>query len=56
MSIAEIIHTFGLKGLLYFSVFRLRVRRLDDGSEDWVLENESMWDYQWVTNPALSPH
>jgi hypothetical protein len=29
--------------------------RLDDDSEDWVMENESMWDYQWVTNTALSP-
>lgn len=56
MRISEIIHSFGWKGLLYFSVFRLRVMRLDDHSEDWVLENESMWDYQWVTNKALSPH
>jgi WD40-like Beta Propeller Repeat len=56
LSISEIIHSFGLKGLLYFSVFRLRVMRLDDHSEDWVLEKESMWDYQWVTNSALSPH
>jgi WD40 repeat protein len=56
MSISEIIHSFGWKGLLYFSVFRLRVMRLNDHSEDWVLENESMWDYQWVTNKALSPH
>lgn len=56
MSISEIIHTFGLNGLLYFSVFRLRVMRLDDNSEDWVLEKESMWDWQWVTNNALSPH
>jgi WD40-like Beta Propeller Repeat len=56
MSISEIIHTFGLNGLLCVSVFRLRVIRLDDGSEDWVLESDSMWDYQWVTNTALSPH
>ncbi len=56
LSISEIIHSFGVKGLLNFSVFRLRVTRLDDDSEDWVLENESMWDYQWVTNTALSPH
>ena len=56
MRISEIIHSFGWKGLLYFSVFRLRVMRFDDHSEDWVLENESMWDYQWVTNKALSPH
>jgi WD40 repeat protein len=56
LSIPEIIHAFGFKGLLYFSVFRLRVMRLDDDSEDWVLEHESMWDYQWVTNTALSPH
>jgi Tol biopolymer transport system component len=56
MSLSEIIHYFGVKGLLYFSVFRLRVTRLNDGSEDWVLEKEPMWDYQWVTNTALNSH
>jgi WD40 repeat protein len=55
LSISEIIYSYGVKGLLNFSSFRLRVMRLDDDSEDWVMENESMWDYQWVTNTALSP-
>jgi WD40 repeat protein len=56
LSIPEVIHSFGLKGLVNFSTFRLRVTRLDDDSEDWLIENEPMWDYQWVTNPTLNPH
>jgi len=35
-------------------VYELRVRRLEDNSEDWVAEGQVAGDnFQWVTNPQL---
>jgi WD40 repeat protein len=34
-------------------IYQLRVRRLEDNSEDHVLINRPGFDFQWVTNPQL---
>jgi hypothetical protein len=40
--------------LLDVETYRLRVRRLDDNSEDWVANGVSCCiNYQWVANPEL---
>jgi Tol biopolymer transport system component len=39
-------------GAVDAELYRLRVRRLEDGSEDWVAQGQ-LPDFQWVTNPAL---
>jgi len=33
--------------------YKLRVRRLDDNSEDWIAYVDGARSYQWVTNPQL---
>jgi hypothetical protein len=33
--------------------YRLRVRRLSDNSDDWVVNSGGGSEYQWVTNPKL---
>jgi Tol biopolymer transport system component len=33
--------------------YRLRVRRLEDNSDDWVAEGQIADDYQWVVSPQL---
>ena len=40
---------------LDIELVRLRVRRLADGSEDWVAKDSAAYlpSYQWVTNPQL---
>lgn len=34
-------------------MYRLRVRRLEDNSEDWVAEGQLGESFQWVTSPEL---
>jgi Tol biopolymer transport system component len=34
-------------------IYRLRVRRLEDNSEDWVAEGQLGESFQWVTSPSL---
>ncbi len=36
--------------------YRLRVRRLEDNSEDWVADGLPLANYQWVTNAELAAH
>jgi len=33
--------------------YRLRVRRLEDNSDDWVAEGQIAGDYQWLISPQL---
>jgi hypothetical protein len=33
--------------------YRLRVRRLEDNSDDWLAEGQIAGDFQWVTNSKL---
>lgn len=34
-------------------IYRLRVRRLEDNSDDWVAEGQIANDYQWLISPQL---
>jgi Tol biopolymer transport system component len=34
-------------------VYQLRVRRLEDNSDDWVAEGQIAGDYQWLISPQL---
>lgn len=34
-------------------VYRLRIRRLEDNSDDWVAEGQVSGDYQWLISPQL---
>lgn len=34
-------------------VYELRVRRLEDNSDDWVAQGQISGEYQWVTSPQL---
>jgi len=57
LGLSEGLRLFGLKFFAMFTPNRLRVRRLDDNAEDWVIEDPVLppAEFQWVTNTALNP-